>query len=91
MVHIGHLKYYYRDKVPFRFLLELSSLSIICPPYSCAMIAGSDFKDVQGRRELGRAQGQLVDAGPFLHINAKSAKLGEFREYCEVAWQGQIK
>ena len=55
------------------------------------MIAGSDFKDVQGRRELGRAQGQLVDAGPFLHINAKSAKLGEFREYCEVAWQGQIK
>ena len=45
----------------------------------------------QGHRERGWAQGQLVDAGPFLYIIAKSAKLGEFREYSEVAWQGQIK
>ena len=46
---------------------------------------------MQGRRERGWAPGQLVDMGPLLNFDTKSAQLGEFREYYVAAWRGQIK
>ena len=40
----------------------------------------------QGRRERGPGPGALVDAGPLLDIDTKSAQLGEFCEYYAATW-----